>query len=128
MHNGVQKNNFSQAENLNNNDKNDDETKIDDCSEYPRFRKTRGMLEYSASNSLVSHFGKNERKVLVIYTGGTIGMMSKEDGCKCIFYFLNTTVVMTSAYIFLSVNEGGVIVNLYVQITNYGKGKYCQNL
>lgn len=28
------------------------------------------------------NFGSNERKVLVIYTGGTIGMLDNPEGCK----------------------------------------------
>lgn len=88
MQDGVHKNECSLGEYQNGNYKNNNVNKLDGCSENPRFRKTRSMLDFSASNSLVSNFGKNERKVLVIYTGGTIGMMSKEDGCKCIIYFL----------------------------------------
>lgn len=34
----------------------------------------------------VGHDGFNERRVLVLYTGGTIGMVNDAEGCK----FLNT--------------------------------------
>lgn len=85
MQNGVHEIGFLPAKNQNGNDRIYNVNKIDGYSENPRFKKSRSMLEFSASNSLVSQFGKNERKVLVIYTGGTIGMMpNKEDGCKCI--------------------------------------------
>lgn len=82
MQNGVRENGLSPAEYQNGIGKNYNSNKLDGYSENPRFRKTRSMLDFSASNSLVSNFGKNERKVLVIYTGGTIGMMSEDNGCK----------------------------------------------
>lgn len=88
MQNGGQENGFLSGKYQNGDDKYYNVKKFDGSSENPRFRKSKSMLDFSASNSLVSHFGKNERKVLVIYTGGTIGMMSKEDGCKCFFLIL----------------------------------------
>lgn len=93
MQNGVKEIGFLPAKHQNGDVKIYNSEIIDNYSENPRFKKSRSMLDFSASNSVVSQFGKNERKVLVIYTGGTIGMMSNEDGCKCIF--LNTTVIMT---------------------------------
>lgn len=63
-------------------DVNGNKEKINGFSTNPRFKKSTSMLDFSKSKCLIQNFGKNERKVLVIYTGGTIGMMYKGDGCK----------------------------------------------
>ncbi|KAL4702757.1 hypothetical protein ACJJTC_002297, partial [Scirpophaga incertulas] len=44
-------------------------------------KKTRSFMELSqSSTSSVKTLGRNERKVLVLYTGGTIGMVKNRDG------------------------------------------------
>lgn len=35
-----------------------------------------------SQDGLLVNYGVGERKVLVIYTGGTIGMVNNSDGCK----------------------------------------------
>lgn len=37
-------------------------------------------------SGLLLNYGNTERKVLVIYTGGTIGMVNNTDGCKLRLY------------------------------------------
>lgn len=46
-------------------------------------RKSRSFMELSlSSTSSVKTLGRNERRVLVIYTGGTIGMVKNREGGK----------------------------------------------
>lgn len=44
-----------------------------------KVKKSKSFLELSITNTC-AYSGSNERKVLVIYTGGTIGMMENKDG------------------------------------------------
>ncbi|GBP17923.1 SCAN domain-containing protein 3 [Eumeta japonica] len=45
-----------------------------------KVKKARSFHEMSMSLTLVLNAGKNERRVLVIYTGGTIGMVKNNEG------------------------------------------------
>jgi L-asparaginase/Glu-tRNA(Gln) amidotransferase subunit D len=46
-------------------------------------KKTRSFMELSMrSATSVKSLGRNERRVLVLYTGGTIGMVKNRDGGK----------------------------------------------
>lgn len=49
-----------------------------------KVKKTRSFLELSLNTNSVLCPGRNEKKVLVIYTGGTIGMIKNKDGGKII--------------------------------------------
>lgn len=46
-------------------------------------KKSRSFMELSVSSThSVKSLGRNERTVLVIYTGGTIGMVNNREGGK----------------------------------------------
>lgn len=47
------------------------------------------------------NFRSSDRKVLVIYTGGTIGMVNNPDGCKFLFYSLFYCFVLLVIFWFL---------------------------
>lgn len=51
-------------------------------------KRTRSFMELCSSTNTVLNTGRNERKVLVIYTGGTIGMVKNGDGGNYIFNLL----------------------------------------
>ncbi|VVD00977.1 unnamed protein product [Leptidea sinapis] len=45
-----------------------------------KVKKARSFMELSVNAQFVKSFGRNDRRVLVIYTGGTIGMVKSRDG------------------------------------------------
>lgn len=59
-------------------------------------RKSRSFMELSLNSSnSVKSLGRNERRVLVIYTGGTIGMVKNRDGGKSVINILNMCAIKT---------------------------------
>lgn len=50
-----------------------------------KVKKARSYVELSMLNNMansVKSLGRNERRVMVLYTGGTIGMVKNKDGGK----------------------------------------------
>lgn len=94
-----------------------------------KFKKSRSYIELSKMSSVQS-MDVNERRVLVIYTGGTIGMVKNNNGGKYIvdFFCYNFVYVMVLIYIFFFffnntyTTEADSLTTAISQTNKYGVG------
>lgn len=60
-----------------------------------KVKKARSFLELTLERNAVDSLRRNNRKVLVVYTGGTIGMMKNSQGGKLSLFLSSSLRIKT---------------------------------